>query len=283
MTSKAMSTTQAARFTKFCEEQGIKVVRMKKGLMLRFPDGSSTVQHFTTSDVRAVQNQIARFRRAGVIHPDDPRPSQKLPDYITQGNVSKTTQERLLAYMERDGYPDSVTANGVANGTGMEQSVINRALYHMGFTPGVVRNRRYPRQWYTPDSILELKDGIQQKQEAVVEKVIDKPSIVWEDPTTDMQVEVSATVTPTVVHDPVVGEPEPQPERVLVELPADVAEDIANEEPVEEVDYIDERNSWVVDPVELFGDAFLGYHASALRVLKALGMKYEIRVWKEES
>lgn len=48
------------------------------------------------------------------------------------------------------------------------------------------------------------------------------------------------------------------------------------------IDFIDERDSWVVDAEELLGPAIHSMFENQLRALRAVGIEYEIRVWRKK-
>lgn len=301
-----MSASQIARFTSICEDQGIRVTRTKKGLFLRFPDGSSTVQHFTNSDIRANQNQIARFRRAGVVHPDDK--SQDLPPYITSGGISQKTRQRVIDYIVKKDFPVFVYANDLVTGIPMEAASVNRALYHSGFKAGPKpSNSRKARQWFTPDHIMELKTNYaaegylpedtpesslkfvdvlpDEKHDALTPEVLARRAREAQEAINALGAGRPEAYKPTPeqvidAHD-VANDEDRYPEPPLVHDP--VFDESALAEPVEQVDFIDERESWVIDPADLFGSKWETFMKDELRVLKALGIRYEIRVWKEQS
>lgn len=280
MTAKAMTPSQQQRFIRICEDQGIKVTRTKKGLFLRFPDGSSTVQHFTNSDVKSTQNQIARFRRAGMTHPEDPRGPKDLPKYITEGTITPASRQKIIDYLNSRGMPEVIYQKDVTKDLNMDPGWVNRALFHTGFRPGKAKNAKVGRPWYTPAELLEGR-------------------------TEDVQV--------TVIHDPVVGEPvqdetthviigqvdpvlnealaqivdddEPTPPAEVEEMPIyDEGTVAAQAGVVEKIigrEFIDTHDSWIVDPKELFGPTFERFHGDALRMLDALGLEFEVRVWRK--
>lgn len=53
------------------EEQGAALVAVKKGTLVRFPDGSTAMFHTSNSDHRATLNQRALVLRAGFQWPFD--------------------------------------------------------------------------------------------------------------------------------------------------------------------------------------------------------------------
>lgn len=321
MTVKAMTPSQQQRFIRICEDQGIRVTRTKKGLFLRFPDGSSTVQHFTQSDVKANQNQIARFRRAGMTHPDDPRGPVKLPAYITSGTISAATRKKIVDFVVGADFPEVVYQKDVTRALNMDPGWANRALYHTGFRAGKAKNAKIGRPWYTPQDILELKDQVDGATDSL------SPNGQYQNPGKT----IGEAATPEFLAEhatPPIGEPDPEvvealdaieddeahptpptPEQFAKALDDGTAEDIPLPITIDEAmnptrdepevnrlkalgqesivqrdgdrEFIDSHDSWVVEPQELFGDKFERFLRDELRVIKALGLEFEIRVWRK--
>lgn len=270
-----MSKPQVQRFVRMCEDQGIKVTRTKKGLLLRFPDGTSTVQHFTNSDVRAEQNQIARFRRAGMTHPNDTRPDKDaLPAYITSGSISEKTRQRIIDYVASQGYPEAVLSSSVVKDLKMDPGWANRALFHTGFRPGTAKSRKVGRPWYTPEEILCLKEA----PEPVVEEQYQNPVPTIEETAEPEWLAENTVEVPRETEDvdrfgtPVSEQETPTPAVIPV-----------TQEQAEDIQFIDMRDSWVVDMEELLGEHLTRMVKDRLGVLKAVGIEYEIRVWRGQT
>jgi hypothetical protein len=259
VTAKQMSEPQVARFVKSMNDQGVGVLRTKKGLLLRLPDGTSTSVHFTNSDVRATSNLYARLRRAGVRHPEDPKNVSHLPDQITQGTSAPATTKKVLKAMEELNYPDSVTVQGMRKVTGLEHITMSKALYHLGFTP--VIGKRNSRDWMTPTELLDLR-----KPDPDAVAAVESLTFSDEEGDEDNEVEAGAIAElRTLVANPVDYPPgveayTPEPEQEQTEGTRE---------------FIDSHNSWVVDlskvPVEVW---------NYLRGLEAAGLASEIRVWR---
>lgn len=285
---QSMSKTQILRFTRFCEDQGIRVTKTKKGLLLRFPDGSSTVQHFTNSDVRAEPNQIARFRRAGMVHPNDTKQQKDaLPSYITSGSISEKTKKKIVDYVASQGYPEAVLSSSVVRDLKMDPGWANRALYHSGFRPGKAKSRKVGRPWYTPDEILCLKPDttLQAELDQIVEEVPDQQEeaverIIERETTAEEEIESPPGAMGDTGDEPVkfVDVPDGGFDERTTGVPPIIA--TATKAIADDLEYIDTRDSWVLAPETLFGEKWNLYMADELRVLKALGIEYEIRVWR---
>jgi len=263
MTTKQMSEPQMARFSKSMQEQGVGVLRTKKGLLLRLPNGESTAVHFTNSDVRAQANLIARLRRAGVRHPEDKQDVASLPKQITTGSVAPSSRRKLLEAMKELNYPDSVRVQEIRDLTGMEHVTTARALYALGFVPAV--GKRNARNWMTPPELLDQR---------VVEKPEEEPQ---PEPITTPEVEPEEQPA-----NPHFSEPEPESptfqengEATWIPAPtrpyeSDVRTDANGRE------FIDSFDSWVVDLTQV--PAPVGKY---IRLLQAAGLQAEIRVWRQ--
>jgi hypothetical protein len=301
MTATQMTATQMQRFVTICEDQGIRVTRTKKGLLLRFPDGTSTVQHFTNSDSRAMANQISRFRRAGMVHPNDTRrQKESLPAYITSGTISKKTKQRIVELIEQLGYPDAVLSSTVVKETGMDPGWANRALYHSGFRPGPAKNKRVGRPWYTPEDILELKDKPKadeaaetpMSQEDSVEipepvEVPDPMDVALAEILTEAEDEHEEAIESegsfeepepaSLVADPAAYPP--SPEAYVDTVPRETSLEPEPAKPRDR-EFLDSHESWVVSLEELLGYSYRTVEEK-LSVLGVLGLEYEFRVWRK--
>jgi hypothetical protein len=264
---KQMSKPEMLRFITICEDQGIKVTRTKKGLLLRFPDGTSTVQHFTNSDTRATPNQIARFRRAGMVHPNDTRQqSESLPTYITSGTISPKTRQKIIDYVASQGFPESVLSSRIVKDLNMDPGWANRALYHSGFRPGKAKSRKVGRPWYTPEEILCLRPDLKAEEEAAA--IVD-----------DADAKAIEALEPITTGE-AISEHREQMEDDGIQEPSTPEPVVADEPQVEDIQFIDVRDSWVVGHRELLGEHLARMVEDRLDTLKAVGIDWEIRVWR---
>ena len=270
---QAMSKTQRLRFIRICEDQGIRVTPTKKGLLIRFPDGSSTVQHFTNSDVRAEQNQIARFRRAGMTHPNDTRPTESLPAYITSGSISRKTKQKIVDYVASQGYPESILSSAIVKDLKMDPGWANRALYHSGFRPGPAKSRKVGRPWYTPDEILCLKPEEKDVLDVATENTAAATDDYEKKKIADMAFDPG--VDPGL--DDVMPTNDTREQEESVPLPEP---EVVQEPQADDIQFIDVRDSWVVDMKDLFGGTYYMIE-DKLKMLGVLGMDYEFRVWRK--
>ena len=253
----AMSASKVERFIRSMEDQGVGVTRTKKGLLLRLPDGNSTSLHFTNSDVRAEANLIARLRRAGVRHPDDPKGVEKLPSNITEGEpIARRTRMLVLGYMEKMGYPEYVHVLDIREATGLAHITATKALYQMEFIPR--KGKRGTRDWETPPQILALK-ATAPEPEAPEEP--DPASLTVEEAVAD-EVEVQ----PSVEQQPMLAEVDQQ--QVEPETP------VVHQEGDRE--FLDSHDSWTVD-IQKVSSYLLGEFAA---LMGAAGLEMEVRVWR---
>lgn len=294
MTVRQMSETQIAKWSRAMENQGVKVTRTKKGLLLRLPDGSSAMKHFTESDRRGPKNLASVLRRAGVTSPDDKKPAT-LPKYITEGTITSRSRERMIQFIESHDFPTMVFSRDVVDELGMDPGHVNRVLYHCGFTVGETMGRK-GRPWYTPEGLLALKqkedDGGVIPEEA--KQIIDGARKAQEevDRLTAPKEELSDDLlTIAVENSQIVEGPSYESEGFqpgeLVGNGERVPEEKSSsrEEPTPEnaddIDFIDLRDSWVVDGKELLGEHLHRMVTERLSVLRAVGINYEIRVWRD--
>lgn len=241
MPSKTMTASQIDRFVRSMVEQGVGVTRTTKGLFLRLPDGESTTVHFTNSDVRASDNLIARLRRAGVRHPEDPKDVRELPSNITDGPpVAARSIRKIEKVVEELGYPEVVTVKQITDNTEIVHITATRALYQMGFKP--VRGKRNGRDWLVPQEILDRKPK---------EEPVESQTLPEREATAEEEAEILASIA--------------DPDFVEVQRP-------------EAREFIDSVDSWVVDirhlpPTMTIGDYF--------DTLRASGLDFEVRVWRK--
>jgi hypothetical protein len=239
-----MTETQIARFSKSMEAQGVGLTRTKKGLLLRLPDETTTMIHFTNSDVRAEANVKARLRRAGVTHPDDNKVAD-LPAYITQGRIREDAKVRLFAWVREKGYPENVYSKQLVADLGWDPGQANRNLFHCGFVAQNAIDKK-GRPWATPEWLLE--EGIQAEQDAEAES----PTI--EEPLMEFVHRAQAA------------------QQAVNELGAGVPE-----VKVQGREFIDTYDSWIVDLSALPQHLTIGDYFGALA---ASGVTGEVRLWR---
>lgn len=229
-------------------------------------------------------------------HPNDNRQNASLPSYITNGTITTKTRERVLEVVGKLDYPEAIYSPTMVQETGWDPGSVNRALYHSGFTPGVAKSKKQGRPWFTPDSILAMKSDAS-VDEHVDEHVDERPEIKIDYehfteetffPMVDRARKAQEAVDKIIAEvEPVAGEPDPEPvvtvrsgivAPVVKERPELVMP--IHEEPVEEITFLDDRNSWAVDLDEVLGEHLGRMVRERLSVLSAVGIEYEMRCWR---
>ena len=327
MATKTMSESQIQAFTRAMEVQGVRVKRVKNGLLLHLPDGNTQTKHFTTSDYRGDKNFIAALRRAGITVPGER--VADLPAYITSGTITDKSKDRLHNYVVSRGYPKVVYAAEVVRDLEVDAASVNRWLYHSGFEVGDMLDKKKGRPWFTPDHIMREKiteppspphnsapspakiaadladraarNGSQvqnpepkpepieeavnpTRDEAEVQRLKDmaqpepykNSGKTIEEAADPEWLKENTTVEPTFhcsicdsnEHDDLGHPHEPVP--------------VATEQPEEDITLIDERDSWVVDLDTLLGEHLSRMVKERLSVLRAVGISYEMRVWRDQ-
>jgi len=247
--------------------QGVKVTRTKKGLLLRLPNGKTAMKHFTESDVRGPKNLAAELRRAGVTSPDDKKPAS-LPKYITEGTITQRTRETMVKFLESHDFPTVVFSKDVVQELGADPGHVNRMLYHCGFTVGESMGRK-GRPWYTPEGLLALKqkDSDGEVIPAHAKQLIEGARAA--------QAEIDALTAPK----PIEFDPP------LTDQESEAFVEAMNPEPVVEKssshpgrEFIDTADSWTLD----LDNKPLGMPLGDwLSVLESAGLEFEIRVWRK--
>ncbi len=146
-----LSKKETARLLTHVEAQGVQVTDVKNGVMLRLPNGESTVVHYSVSDHRGPANLRARLKRAGVTWPTDGDEERALP--------TKRTREIGVAALANLGNPeetkigpvrDQFAALGwdtVTNGT------LRRVMLWLGYEP---IGKTAAIRWVKPRPIIDL-------------------------------------------------------------------------------------------------------------------------------
>lgn len=253
MTASQMTKNKMVRFINYVKDQGVVVVRTKKGLLCRFPDGSTEMIHFTPSDHRAKDNEIAAFRRAGIMHPDDPRTLEDLPKYLEEWkDISPKTKERALEAIRSLGMPSSVTTSEIVELTNLDSITAARALFHLDYIPKRAASGKKPwkRRWAAPEHLIDSTGLFEEDQESQEEA----SSVEVETPESTEDVEVSEASNQEVVDGEGTG-----------------VQKESNRE------FIDSVDSWIVDVESVPSDLTVKQYLSAL---ESAGLCGEIRVWR---
>jgi hypothetical protein len=242
-----MSRKEIARLLDHIEPQGVNVTRTTKGVLLRLPDQSTTMLHFTGSDVREAKNVRARLKRAGVSWPTDGEP---LGDRIIKSRPQKRSLDKARAALE--GWEGrSITAAQLRRlmpeDEPMGAHTSQVVLWHLGWTPTGPEKRR---KWMRP---LELEPEPEHLK-------------------TSAELEAEARAALPQIHP---AEPEPEPEPAQLQLvPTPAPETGASSR-----EFLDTVNSWTATP------GALPEHITVkelMQILGAFGLDGELRVWRAE-
>lgn len=284
---------------KHLEDQGATVKKIKKGIMIYGPPptlGTFTI-HNTPSDHRALANDMAALRRIGLTHPLDNKP---LTMEVAEGYgphvlipISPRIDKRARQVLHSLGWPLEATTTML---TGyMAGMTAEKALYQLGYRhhPEDKKGRNQARIWVGGAEVARLHEEVEKNRvepdvevklrESEPERFDSGPvpelglvaeclHYAWENlPGNDRKcADCGQLIGPILT--PRIGdlafEPGPDPG---LEFPA-----------VPEVEFIDERDSWVVDPEQLLGTHLNRMVKDRLAVLGAVGIDYEIRVWRKK-
>ena len=237
---------------------------------------------------------MAGLRRIGLTHPLDSKPltiaaGDGYPARVLEP-LAPRTDKRVREFLHSKGWPLEVTVpllRSVVAGNTAE-----KAFYHLGYRLHPEGKKRGQAniwvanaeitKWHeellkshpvnsTPDVEVKLREGLSTERFDA-------------GPKPDLGLKLRETMARRIR----AAQPEFEIEAAsepedpgLKEEPAEEPE--ADQEPeVEHVDFIDERDSWVVPMDELFTDYTRKLMEDQLRVLRTLGMDYELRVWRKK-
>lgn len=246
---------------KHLESQGATVKKIKKGIMIYGPPptlGTHTI-HNTPSDHRALANDMAALRRIGLTHPLDSKP---LTMEVAEGYgphvlmpISPRIDKRARQVLHSLGWPLEATTTMLTGH--MAGMTAEKALYQLGYRhhPEGKKGKNQSRIWVGGAEVARLHEEVAKNRQPEVEP--------------DVEVKL---------REPERFDSGPVPDLGLVaECPPGL--DVPA---VPDVDFIDERDSWVVDAEELLGPAIHRMFENQIRALRAVGIEYEIRVWRKK-
>lgn len=168
-----MSRKEIARLLDHIEPQGVKLTRTTKGVMLRLPDGTSTMVHFTGSDVREAKNVRSRLKRAGVSWPTDGEP---LSDRIIKSRPQRASMEKARQALE--GWEGrSITGAQLRRrlpaGETMTVHTSQVVLWHLGWTP---TGPATSRKWLRPLELEPEPDHLMTDEERAAAELAAQPA-----------------------------------------------------------------------------------------------------------
>lgn len=300
--SSQMVGDRLKQFNREMEKQGAKTRRTKKGLMVYAPDGATITVHTTYGDRRAIANDIAWFRRHGLVHPSDTTKETKVsrtadttedgyPLYMV-GAINGTTRKRVLAELESRGWPLRVKATELE----MDTVTATRALYNVGYRWDLSSSSRH-RVWVAPDDIKEMHEKVKaemarREAEARQERESQREKRAGIEATPGLSrefMENAHRIKPSVTMPPLPAPPPSDRPLKLIENAVsgligkkpERQEDYAitppgSSEPKQEREFIDDADSWVVEgPVPAKVERYLS-------TLRSAGLEVEIRVWRKK-
>lgn len=241
-----LSMKETRRLVEHVQRQGVTATKTKNGVLLRLPNGESTVVHYSVSDYRGPQKLRAQLKRAGVSWPTDPGVHRQT------GKPSKQTQERALRALESLGNPDRVTTKELAMAMGMDSrtngATIVRYLTWAGWDQVGKTNAAH---WLAP----------------------------LPDDATDPFPTAEAV---TVDEAPAAAEAAPEAATAVDETPAPTQPEIAPDQPTapQGREFIDTADSWTADWDKLPPETTLG---TLRAMLDAMGLSAEIRTWRNHA
>lgn len=269
------------RIIRALEDQGAKVKKTKKGLMIYAPNGGMITTHNTPSDYRAKRNFMNDLSNNGLRHPDDDNErrgrgtahfnEEGYPTYVTTGKVSANSKKILLSQLSDMGWPERVTVPELRGE--LAPSVVAKALYQIGFRYAegkALGSRGKNKVWAAPADLLALRESRAVVESATVEA---KPSIPEPEPITPPQREPEPKPSLTEAGIPsfdVVAEPKPEPTPEPVPTPVTLP--LAKKR-----DFIDDQDSWTIDQ-----DVMPRKVVEYLESIMDVGLEVEIRVWRQK-
>lgn len=250
---------------KHVEAQGARLEEKKNGTMIYFPDGSTAMAHFTTSDTNAFRPLRAAVKRAGLTWPGDHTDHGKKP-----GSLPATLKAIRKAFFDNGYRPMALQEIVVA--TGLSQPTISRAAASGELVkvkrgvwklPEILPGAQVPIK--VPEPELELVHvDVRRKPEPVLEKLLKQP-VSMPDPE-----------YPNIEHAKKLLELKDGGIKLTLSTDDDLSQPGDYRAKIEQVDFIDERDSWVVENLAFLEDMTIGQIRVAY---KAAGLEMEVRVW----
>lgn len=249
-----MSRKEISRLLDHVEPQGVRLTRTTKGVLLRMPDDSTAMIHFTGSDHREPKNVRAALKRAGVTWPTDG--GNDLRKDVTEIQPSARTLARVLPVLDKWEHryitaAQLMRAYAAAHPgePALTQLTCQRVLFHSGWT---ATGKTTARKWLRP---VELEpDTLSDALDA---------SVTPEDADHIGEPLDAAKEAPSPVLEPAVAES-------VQDTPSESAPVVT---PLRE--FIDTADSWVVENLPPYMTI-----VQAFDLLRSFGLEGEIRVWR---
>lgn len=255
-----MSRKEISRLLDHIEPQGVQLTRTTKGILLRLPNGQTSMLHFTGSDSREGKNVRAALKRAGITWPTDG--GTDLRKDVTEHPPRDATIERILPLLEKWEHRYITAAQlmrlhaaEIGPKPALTQLTAQRVLYHSGW---IATGKSTARKWLRP---LELEpDRFEEETPEAPQSAPtapEPPAPVGEVADTGESLSDGPTGLP-------VAEPVQQTPTEAPPASADGRE------------FLDTADSWVVEdlpPNMPISEVF--------RALRSFGLEGEIRVWRQ--
>lgn len=231
--------------------------------------GTVTI-HNTPSDNRALANVIADLRKIGLKHPLDFR-REEASEYPAHVHlpVTERTQRKVREFLYEKGWPLKVQTSELRDV--VTHTTAEKSLYKIGYRIGGKKGQS--NVWVANEEITGWHEELLKNHPVnstpdvevkLREDAFDAPPVP--------EVEVKQTID--LMRDLDVPDDEARKARVVAGE--------SEEQPAEHVDFIDDRDSWAVPMEELFSSVALNIMDEQLRILRAIGMEYEMRVWRKK-
>lgn len=239
-----MAQNEIRELAKDLERQGANLIYKKDGIMVRLPDGSSQMLHFTNSDRRAHMNIRAAVKRAGLTWPGDGAQPRR-----RGGSITKRSEERIRRVFVDTGLnelaPHTLTEAGIGADLLRRALLVDNPILTQEEKGGPYRLVSETTPEPTPEDLA-------------LDEMDDKPEYEPETSVEEIKKMFGA---------------EPEPEHPNIEYAKSLLATAAKPT----VDFIDDRDSWVVDLHPLPPTMTL---RDLLDTYVAAGLGMEIRVWR---
>jgi hypothetical protein len=253
---------ETRRLIEHIEPQGVKATKTKNGLLLRLPNGDSTVVHYSVSDHRGPAKLRATLRRAGVTWPTDPG------KHIQKSKPGKLTQERGLKALEAIGDVPQITTREMALAMGLDAHKngvqVRRFLLWAGWQPvGNTVSARWipplPKDTRDPFPTAEVETAAQLEAVAT-EETEEAPAAPEETPGAALD----APQAPEEAEQAPEPTPDPEPAAAAPTGP-------------EVREFIDTADSWAADWDAMPDDMTV---AQLRQMFALLRLNVELRTWR---